>query len=78
MFNDEVSTIAKSAEGKINFLKTNPIGYFIAAMFAGMYVGFGIILIFTIGGLSNGAPYTKILMGACLWDCIEFSNYGRF
>ena len=64
MFKDEVSGIAKSAEGKINLLKTNPIGYFIASMLAGMYVGFGIILIFTIGGLSNGESYTKILMGA--------------
>ena len=64
MFNDEVNVVAKVAEGKIKFLKTNPIGYFIASMLAGMYVGFGIILIFTIGGLSSGAPYTKILMGA--------------
>ena len=50
MFNDEVNAIAKAAQGKINFLKTNPIGYFVAAMLAGMYVGFGIILIYTIGG----------------------------
>lgn len=64
MFNDEISSIANAAQGKINFLKTNPIGYFVAAMLAGIYVGFGILLIFTIGGLSNGAPYTKILMGA--------------
>jgi nitrite transporter NirC len=34
-------------------------------MLAGMYVGFGIVLIYTIGGLSSGASYTKILMGAC-------------
>jgi len=64
MFKDEVNAVAKVAEGKINFLKTNPIGYFVAAMLAGMYVGFGILLIFSIGGLSNGLPYTKILMGA--------------
>ncbi|PRR82209.1 formate/nitrite transporter family protein [Clostridium vincentii] len=64
MFNNEISAIAKSAQGKINFLKTNPLGYFVAAMLAGMYVGFGIILIYTIGGLLNGEPYTKILMGA--------------
>lgn len=32
-------------------------------MLAGAYVGFGILLIFTIGGLLNGAPHTKIIMG---------------
>ena len=64
MYNDEVDKVGNLAQGKIDFLKANPLGYFVAAMLAGMYIGFGIILIYTIGGLLNGASYTKILMGA--------------
>lgn len=63
MFKDEVSAVACAAGNKAKFLKDNPAGYFIASMLAGAYVGFGVLLIFTIGGLLAGAPYTKIVMG---------------
>lgn len=64
MFSEEVAAVAKTAENKVGLLRKNPLGYFIASMLAGAYVGFGILLIFTIGGLLDGAPYTKIVMGA--------------
>ncbi len=48
---------------KIEFLKKSPLGYLLASVLAGMFIGFGILLIFTIGGLLDGAPYTKIIMG---------------
>ena len=51
MFKEEVNAVCNASFAKINFLKSNPLGYFIASMLAGMYVGFGILLIFTIGGL---------------------------
>lgn len=63
MFDEEVINIANIAEGKTNLLKRNPLGYFIASMLAGAYIGFGTLLIFTIGGMLNGAVYSKILMG---------------
>ena len=63
MFNDEFSAVAMAAKNKVDFLKENSLGYFISAMLAGIYVGFGILLIFTIGGLLNGSPYSKIVMG---------------
>lgn len=64
MFFEEFSSLINAAKSKIQFLKDNPFGYFLSSMLAGAYVGFGILLIFTIGGLLDGAPYTKILMGA--------------
>lgn len=65
MFNEEVNKVSDAAKAKINLLKTNKLGYFISAILAGMYVGFGIILIFTIGGLltSGNSPATKVVMG---------------
>ena len=32
-------------------------------MLAGMYIGFGILLAFTVSGQLQGAPTTKLLMG---------------
>lgn len=63
MFQEEFSAAASAARGKADFLKRNPLGYFVASMLAGVFVGFGVLLAFTIGGLLEGASYTKILMG---------------
>lgn len=63
MYQEEVEALGKSAEIKSKLLSNNPLGYFISSMLAGIYVGFGILLIFTIGGLLSGAPYVKIAMG---------------
>ncbi len=64
MFRDEFEMAANGAAGKSNLLKKNPIGYFLLSMLAGAYIGFGILLIFTIGGQLQGAPATKLIMGA--------------
>lgn len=63
MYQEEVEALGKSAEIKAKLLSKNPLGYFIASMLAGIYVGFGILLIFTIGGMLNGATYVKVAMG---------------
>lgn len=64
MFSEEFNTAVGAAKTKVEFLKRNPLGYFVASMLAGVYVGLGILLIFSIGGQLAGAPYTKIVMGA--------------
>ena len=65
MFNEEFNKVASAAKAKFELLKTNKLGYFISSMLAGIYVGLGIMLIFTIGGLLSSAnsPATKIVMG---------------
>ncbi len=64
MFSEEVGAVANAARSKSALLKKNPLGYFISAMLAGVYVGFGVLLAFTAGGSLGGAPATKIVMGA--------------
>ena len=66
MFCEEFNSVVGAAKAKVNLLKTNRLGYFASSMLAGLYVGMGIMLIFTIGGLlnSSGSPATKIIMGA--------------
>ncbi len=64
MFKDEFEKLVNASKAKSGLLEKNPMGYFLSACLAGMYVGFGIILIFTIGGFLKDQPYQKIAMGA--------------
>ena len=63
MYADTIDGFARAAERKLESLRRNPSGFFIASMLAGAYVGMGIILIFTLG---NQAPaeFQKLVMGA--------------
>lgn len=66
MFSEEINKVAASAVKKSELLKKSKMRYFTAAALAGAYVGFGILLIFTIGGSFAKAesPATKTIMGA--------------
>ncbi|WP_099469377.1 formate/nitrite transporter family protein [Konateibacter massiliensis] len=64
MFQEEYQMVAKAASTKVSLLKRNPMGYFLLSALAGMYIGFGILLIFSIGGMLSGLPFAKIIMGA--------------
>ena len=63
MLSEDFTVIADSAKKKWGFLEKNPFGYFISAMLAGAFVGFGILLAFTIGGLAAGSSFTRALTG---------------
>jgi len=63
MFGDEITAVSNAAKAKNNLLSNNPGGYILAAVLAGMFIGFGILLIFTIGGLLTGNPLARIIMG---------------
>ncbi len=63
MFREEFEAVSNASVSKLALLNKNPLGYFLISMLAGIYVGFGILLIFTIGGQLSGAPTTKLVMG---------------
>lgn len=82
MYREEIIAIGNAAKAKIEFLKKSPLGYLLASVLAGMFIGFGILLIFTIGGLLDGAPYTKIIMGvsfgiASAWSLSQEQSFLR-
>ena len=66
MYSEEINKVSASAIKKSEFLKKSKMKYLTASALAGIYVGFGILLIFTIGGSLAAAqsPVTKIVMGA--------------
>ena len=65
MFNDVIEKVSNSANAKSSLLKKSKGKYLVSSALAGMFVGFGIILIFTIGGVlsSVNSASTKIVMG---------------
>jgi nitrite transporter len=58
--------MAAVAKKKAAFLETSPGGYLILSAMAGIYLGFGIALIFSLGGplAAAGSPEMKLVMGA--------------
>jgi nitrite transporter NirC len=62
MYLETVDQLAATAVAKTAFLKRTPIGFFIASMLAGAYVGLGIILIFSVGSDVDPA-YRSLVMG---------------
>lgn len=65
MHKETLDKLTNAAINKINLLNTSKVKYLVSSAFAGLYVGIGILLIFTIGGLLTdaGSPMTKIVMG---------------
>ena len=62
MFKNEIDRVGQAAADKVHFLNENPGGYFASSLIAGMYIGFGILLSFTIGSLGS-MPLMKLFMG---------------
>ena len=67
MYSDDITKISAAAHLKSQFLAQSKLKYLLSSALAGMYVGFGILLIFTIGGLlaQDGSPLVRIVMGLC-------------
>ncbi len=59
---DTTREFADAAVTKINYLRKNPVGFFMSTMMAGAYVGIGIILILTLGNEVEPSSQ-KLIMG---------------
>lgn len=60
MYQDEYAATGAGAAAKVRLLKKNPLGYFLMSALAGAYIGFGILLSFTVGGTLGPIPMNKI------------------
>ena len=68
MFKTEMQKISDASEKKIAFMKNSPLSYIVLSALAGIYLGFGIVLIFSISGpiaAAGGGAYLKLIMGSC-------------
>jgi len=63
MFRDEFSDAALAAKAKVKLFRRNPLGFVIASVLAGIFIGFGVLLMCSVGGLLDGQSYAGIVMG---------------
>ena len=63
-----IEKISNVARVKADYAKSSFLKCFVYSMFAGVYIGIGITLIFTLGAQISGSEYTagltKLVMGA--------------
>ena len=67
MYKAEMQKISDASEKKIAFMKKSPLSYILLSALAGIYLGFGIVLIFSISGpiaAAGGEAYLRLIMGA--------------
>lgn len=65
MYNTDVQRMVEVSAKKVSYLERSPLGYLILAALAGVYLGFGITLIFSIGApfAAEGSAALKLVMG---------------
>lgn len=65
MYTADVERMVQLAEKKAKYLRSNPIGYLVLSALAGVYLGFGICLIFSVGApfWAEGSAGFKLVMG---------------
>ena len=66
MFRNDYTRTSDGAAAKVAFMNKDPLAYFVMSMLAGAYIGIGVLLAFTSGGLLTGLPYARIVMGLTL------------
>ena len=67
IFENNIGKLAYASEKKIKVMNRFPPGYLALSALAGSYLGFGIVLIFSLGAPLAGtefAPFMKLIMGA--------------
>ena len=66
MYMVDVERMVEMAKNKVNYLAMNPLGFLLLSAMAGIYLGFGICLIFSVGApfWADGSAGLKLVMGA--------------
>jgi len=63
MISVSYNKLRESSRFKVNFYKTEKVGYFVASMMAGVYVGLCMITILVMAGMMDNFAGIKILQG---------------
>jgi len=64
MFNETLESLGKASGAKKSYIDANKGGYTVASIMAGLYVGLGVFLVMTVGGLTKSmGPQFRIYIG---------------
>jgi nitrite transporter NirC len=80
MYTDSIDSLAKAGAHKAVTLKQSPLAFLIGSAMAGAYVGFGVIVMFTVGAHVDPA-YAHLVMGAvfaCALTMVVFAGADLF
>ena len=79
MYREALENMAALSVAKSSYLKKSRLSYLVASILAGVYVGFGIILIFTVGAplADANAPVVNLVMGLSFWHRPDLSGLCR-
>lgn len=64
MYVDQIQAVELAGKKKIAFITQNFWEFFLASILAGAFIGFGILLSFTVGGLLKESNSSKLAMGS--------------
>ena len=60
MYQEDFKKVINLSKQKVDFLSSNPVGYFIASLLAGIFIGFGCFVTFTIGAYLTDVGYAPV------------------
>ncbi len=78
MYEKDIEKMAIASEKKIGAMNRFPLGYLALSALAGAYLGFGIVLIFSVAAPLAGtqfAPFMKLIMGASFGVALSLVIY---
>lgn len=59
-----IEKIIRASQDKVTMLQQHKKAYFYQTILGGMYIGFGMLLLLTLGSQLQGEPYVKLVQGA--------------
>ena len=75
MFREEIEEVSKSAYKKVSLLKNNLIGYFFAAILAGVYAALGVTFAFGVGATIHDFSGYKLIIGICFTMALSLVSF---
>ena len=64
MFESTVTILAETGLQRAQSMQRNPVGFWLSCMMAGIYIGFGILLIFSLGSLVDPSVRPLVMGGS--------------
>ncbi len=72
MYKNDLIKINESALKKEKLLNENFFGFFISSLLAGLYIGFGVLIAYSVGSFLHDFSAYKLIMGICFSAALSF------
>lgn len=72
MYSEDINKICEVAEKKVHTIKKNFLGYVFLSILAGIFVGFAVLLSYSVGAMMHHIAGYKLIMGICFSIALSF------